>query len=402
MVKPRKRGKVWHVDAMLAGAHVVRGSLGTSNKDAAYRISRRIETALVEGPTSALWGELCRVLPADTYLRFAKYLSITELKVPTWIDLRQKVRAHLEQRRRIGKLQESTETRYELTLREFDVFLAEKEVSMLPDISRSLMEEFKLWRLDRIKRRKHARGGTGLALDIAILHRAFAVAVEDEMIVRNPVRMEERPGENPQRGAEPFTGVELSRLREHAEEDSPAFLLLRWTGFRGSDAVSVSWEEVHLDQKEIERVTQKRKKRVVVPIQTELLFALEAEHESRKPNASDRVLLNPSTGKPLTRPRLYQRMLALGKRAGVQNAHPHRFRDTLAVDMLLRGGSPYDVAKILGDTIETVERHYTPFVKELRDRVRALLNNGSGLESFSVADNLERPVTSLSQLPKPN
>jgi hypothetical protein len=50
------------------------------------------------------------------------------------------------------------------------------------------------------------------------------------------------------------------------------------------------------------------------------------------------------------RPRLYQRMLALGKRAGVNNAHPHRFRDTLAVDLLSRGASPYDVAKMLGDT----------------------------------------------------
>jgi hypothetical protein len=36
--------------------------------------------------------------------------------------------------------------------------------------------------------------------------------------------------------------------------------------------------------------------------------------------------------------------------------------------MLTRGASPYDVAKMLGDTIETVEKHYTPFVKELRDR----------------------------------
>jgi hypothetical protein len=44
-------------------------------------------------------------------------------------------------------------------------------------------------------------------------------------------------------------------------------------------------------------------------------------------------------------------------------------RDTLAVDMLSRGASPYDVAKMLGDTIDTVEKHYTPFVKELRDRV---------------------------------
>src|SRR5208282_5988380 len=121
------------------------------------------------------------------------------------------------------------------------------------------------------------------------------------------------------------------------------------------------------------------------------------------PHASDRVLLNPSTGNPLTRPRLYHRMLALGKRAGVLNAHPHRFRDTLAVDMLLRGASPYDVAKILGDTIETVERHYTPFVKELRDRVRVLLDADSGLESsIPVAGNSEGTVTPLSQSSKPN
>ena len=69
-------------------------------------------------------------------------------------------------------------------------------------------------------------------------------------------------------------------------------------------------------------------------------------------------------------------------------AHPHRFRDTLAVDMLSRGASPYDVAKILGDTIDTVERHYTPFVKELRERVRDILNSDAGLE---------KPVTVSSQ-----
>jgi integrase/recombinase XerD len=83
---------------------------------------------------------------------------------------------------------------------------------------------------------------------------------------------------------------------------------------------------------------------------------------------------------PLTRPGLYRRMLALGKRGGVPHAHPHRFRDTLAVDMLSRGASPYDVAKMLGDTIDTVEKHYTPFVKELQERVRNFLETGTGIE----------------------
>ena len=36
---------------------------------------------------------------------------------------------------------------------------------------------------------------------------------------------------------------------------------------------------------------------------------------------------------------------------------------------------------MLGDTIETVEKHtYTPFVKELRERVRSILETDSGLE----------------------
>ena len=118
----------------------------------------------------------------------------------------------------------------------------------------------------------------------------------------------------------------------------------------------------------------------MLPINLELLFALEAEHAQRKPEPKDRVLINPSTNRPLTRPGLYQRIQALGKRAGVQDAHPHRFRDTLAVDMPSRGASLYDVAKILADTIETVERHYAPFTKELRDRVRDLIDNGEGLE----------------------
>jgi len=85
----------------------------------------------------------------------------------------------------------------------------------------------------------------------------------------------------------------------------------------------------------------------------------------------------------MTRPRLYQRIKALGQRAGVADARPHRFRDTFAVDMLTRGASPYDVAKILGDTIETIEKHYTPFVKELRERVRGLLETGVGLEELA-------------------
>ena len=40
---------------------------------------------------------------------------------------------------------------------------------------------------------------------------------------------------------------------------------------------------------------------------------------------------------------------------------------------------PY-VAKLLGDTADTIEKHYVPFVKELRERARQLMENREGIE----------------------
>lgn len=379
MLSVRKRSRSFHVDCLTTSARL-RGSLGTRNQEAARRLAHRLETAMSEGAASNLWLELKQVLPPSTYARFAEAAGVKERPLASWNDLRELFMAHLTQKITIGKLSQATADRYAVTMREFESFLEERNTSLLRDIDKPLIEGFKVWRLKRIKMRKYARNGAGLVLDVAILHRLFTIAVESELVSKNPVRMEGRPGDNSQFGAQPFSANDLSKLRGHAGQDLLTLLLLRWTGLRGSDAVRLTWDEVHFDRKEIERVTQKRKKRVILPIYSELLFLLEAEYEGRRPEPTERVLINPATGKPLTRPRLYQRMVSLGRRAGVSHAHPHRFRDTLAVDMLVRGASPYDVAKMLGDTIETVERHYMPFVRELRERVRLILETGVGIE----------------------
>jgi integrase len=387
LITLRKRGKKFSADLNCDGKRV-RGPLKTRSSDVARRLVHRLEAAIAEGQDSALWVELQTVLPHSTYKSFTEYAGVKPAQLPTWEDLKDAFKVYREQRVKLGKLAQSTSDRYAVSVREFGEFLATENVTLLQEIGKPLVERFKVWRVERISKKKFARGATGIVLDAAILHRLFSFAVENEMVVKNPVRMEGRPGENPQGGAEPFTAAELSKLREMAGPDLLAFLLLRWTGLRGSDAVKLTWREVHFDEKEIERVTQKRKKKVILPIHTELLFALEAEYERLKPEPSARVLMNPNTNTVMTRPRLYQRMLALGKRAGILSAHPHRFRDTLAVDMLSRGASPYDVAKMLGDTIDTVEKHYTPFVKELRERVRNILETGVGIEESAKSVTL--------------
>jgi hypothetical protein len=55
----------------------------------------------------------------------------------------------------------------------------------------------------------------------------------------------------------------------------------------------------------------------------------------------------------INRKRLYERTKALGDRAKVHRVTPHCFRDTFACDMLARGASIYDVAKMLADTVES-------------------------------------------------
>jgi integrase len=188
-----------------------------------------------------------------------------------------------------------------------------------------------------------------------------------------PFRTLQNGGDIPDRGAQPFSASQLEKLKQAAGPDLFIFLLLRWIGMRGSDVVGLTWGDVHFDRREIERITQKRRKPVIIPIHSELLFALQVEFERRSPDPEDQVLKQTRERGRMARPRLYQRCKAIGRRAGIEDAHPHRFRDTFAVDMLARGATPYDVAKLLGDEIANVEKHYAPFVRELRERVRTLM-----------------------------
>src|SRR5580692_4065536 len=120
----------------------------------------------------------------------------------------------MQQRMTLGKLQSSTADRYRQTITEFALFLSEREVKALKDITRPVVEAFKVWRVARIRKKKFARGATSIVLDAAIVHRVFAFALETEMILKNPVRMEGKPGAEPTQGAQPYTGDELKKLRE--------------------------------------------------------------------------------------------------------------------------------------------------------------------------------------------
>jgi hypothetical protein len=49
------------------------------------------------------------------------------------------------------------------------------------------------------------------------------------------------------------------------------------------------------------------------------------------------------------------------------------------------------VAKLLGDTVETLEKHYAPFVRELRERARRIMVSGEGLEITGTQQAQQKP-----------
>jgi integrase/recombinase XerD len=57
---------------------------------------------------------------------------------------------------------------------------------------------------------------------------------------------------------------------------------------------------------------------------------------------------------------------------GMSNCHPHRFRDTFAISLLLKGVSLDSVSKLLGhSSIKITERHYAPWVKARQEQLEA-------------------------------
>lgn len=44
--------------------------------------------------------------------------------------------------------------------------------------------------------------------------------------------------------------------------------------------------------------------------------------------------------------------------------------------------NPYSVAKLVGITVDILERHYAPLIPELRERVRRALDSAEGLDGM--------------------
>ena len=137
---------------------------------------------------------------------------------------------------------------------------------------------------------------------------------------------------------------------------------------------------------------------IFMPIHKGLAPLLRTEKARRNPRDTDTVLISPENGRPydVNGRRLYARMIALGERVGVEKARPHRFRCNFAVDALLKGANVNQIAEWLGDTAETVAKHYLPISTAMSESTRNILDrDDAGIEALKAIPSPSQKITAL-------
>ena len=163
-----------------------------------------------------------------------------------------------------------------------------------------------------------------------------------------------------------MTARDLKDFGRYGPKIEPMVLLLRYSGLRMQDAACLARERLVADK--LFLYQQKTGLPVYCPLPPSVVEKLKAVE-----NENDRFFFYDGTSQPQSMvkswDRVFQKVFATAKPA-IKGGHPHRFRDTFAVSLLLKGVSIEIVSKLLGhSSIKVTERHYSPWVKARQDQL---------------------------------
>lgn len=193
---------------------------------------------------------------------------------------------------------------------------------------------------------------------------SFWTFLEQEGLVKNnPVeRIEAFKLENKLKKA--FSGKEMTDLRAACKDvrETAIVEFLYATGLRVSELCSLNVRDIDMQKQEFRVIGKGRKERIVY-IHDNALRWLEKYYLWRM--EKEDLTLSQLGDKPLfvTAKKPFQRLTVagvqyllkqIGKRANVENVHPHRFRRTFATDLLNRGMRIEEVMVLMGHSkVET-------------------------------------------------
>jgi len=264
---------------------------------------------------------------------------------------------------------DETKRRYKRLLRYFTDFCAKESLVYLDQVDVEALDRYALL---RCKLRSWIK-------DVELLRQVFEFCRDREWTAKNPARALKVPRTREANDVIPYTRDEIVKIIAACDEIGRSnyerrraramVLLMRYAGLRISDVVTL--ERNHLKGVYLAKRTVKNHRLIQVELPRAVLEALDVLPPP-KAAAKDnlRFFYSDTTGLRSLVKGAWRTMDAVFKRAGVVGAHPHRFRHTLASELLGKGGSIEKVAGTLGDSPAIIRRYYakwTPEYQSLQD-----------------------------------
>jgi len=200
---------------------------------------------------------------------------------------------------------------------------------------------------------------------------------ESEWIERNPAKAI-KPPKVTQSPTLPFDEQDIKLALEAADKLAEwgsfgpklkaMVLLLRHSGLRLQDAACL--ERIRLNDDKLFLYTQKTGTPVYCPLPPAAVKALDALVNERPEyffwdGKSERETTVKSWN------RVFQKLFATAE-PRIVGGHAHRFRDTFAISLLLKGVELSHVSILLGhSSVKVTERHYSPWVKARQEQLEA-------------------------------
>lgn len=221
---------------------------------------------------------------------------------------------------------------------------------------------------DLVQKRK--LGALTTAKEIERIRTFFTFCLDNEWIQKNPARPV-KPPKVKTIPRQPFSDQEIQNIIGQTKDDRElAFVLaLRHTGLRIGDASLLRVSQVSEGRVYLYTTKAGTPVSVVIPPQLQtLLTAL--------PTPGGYFFLIGESTHPHTASNLWRRRIKrMCKDAKIKPDHPHRFRHTMAADLLSKGASVEDVAAILGNSPGVVVKHYSQWIKGRQDRLDSIVQS---------------------------
>lgn len=246
---------------------------------------------------------------------------------------------------------------------------------------------------------RRAKDSWGWVKEIEVLVQFFDFCRDRGWTLQNPARSLKRPRIIEANDVVPYTSEQIvaimaacgrigrtsyERRRAHA-----MVLLMRYTGLRISDVVTLSRD--HIRGTRLEKRAIKNNRWIRVELPPPVLQALELLPHPKAAAQDNRRFFAKDTANLRSLVKGAWRTLAAAfKLSGVERAHPHRFRHTLASELLAKGGTLQEVAGILGDSPTTIARYYAKWTPEYQARQDVLIRKIHGTNLAQAEDGAAR------------